>query len=178
MNIVIGSLPLGYGRKILKDFGNVTPMCHLQNNSYFIVLQAKKKNYTSLPSTSIHFCFDGIGKGKKRGGFGDRVGAWAGGALRQNLNISQQARPQMGKEWEAPRREREGERDERDERGGVKQEMGHQSFFFPLFQIQQRSERNTRRGWNSSKGLSPERKLSTSVQANCLRKSCDSTLTS
>lgn len=69
-----------------------------------------------------------MGKGKKkRGGFGDRVGAWAGGALRQNLNISQQARPQMGKEWEAARRERECERDER---GGVKQEMGHQSFFF------------------------------------------------
>lgn len=26
----------------------------------------KKKNYTSLPSTSIHFCLDGMGKGKKK----------------------------------------------------------------------------------------------------------------
>lgn len=145
-----------------------------KNNSYFIVLQAKKKNYTSLPSTSIHFCFDGMGKGKKRGGFGDRVGAWAGGALRQNLNISQQARPQMGKEWEAPRRERGREGWEGWERRSEAGD-GTPEFFFPLFQIQQRSERNTRRGWNSSKGLSPERKLPTSVQVNCLRKSCHST---
>lgn len=72
---------------------------------YSFTSKEKKITILSRPRPFISVGMGWDGKGKKRGGFGDGAEAWAGGAPRQNLNISQQARPQMGREWEALRRE-------------------------------------------------------------------------
>lgn len=90
MNIVIGSLPLGYVRKILKDFGNVpsdTPMCHLpfklpskvrwstrfkkkkspkkQLLLYSFTSEEKKLYLSPFHVHSFLFRWDGIGKKKE-----------------------------------------------------------------------------------------------------------------